>query len=160
MWTGPATLTGVATDTASTGLPATHTKASHSRTGQYCMLGHCTSDTGYSGFNSLIGLFLRCVASFKLFISINNIVTNRILTKFLLSCPSFTQIQLSPKYGRMPLPALSLWPSRQPYRPRVAGGRRGGGPSYVAPCSRNPPTGRRRRDSLISSRTKLFTIMY
>ena len=39
----------------------------------------------------------------------------------------------------MPLPALSLWPGRQPYRPRVVGGRRGGGPSSVAPRSRNPP---------------------
>ena len=29
----------------------------------------------------------------------------------------------------MPLPALSHWPGRQPYRPCVVGGRRGGGPS-------------------------------
>ena len=28
----------------------------------------------------------------------------------------------------MPLPALSLWPGRQPYRPRLVGGRRGCGP--------------------------------
>ena len=61
---------------------------------------------------------------------------------------SFTQC--SPTCGRMPLPSLSLWPGRQPYRPRLAGDRRGGGPSSVAPCSRNPPTGHR-RDSPISS---------
>ena len=55
----------------------------------------------------------------------------------------------------MPLPALSLWPGRQPYRykPRLVGGRRGGGPSSVAPRSRNPPI-RGRRDILIS--TSLF----
>ena len=41
----------------------------------------------------------------------------------------------------MPLPALTLWPGRQPCRPRLVDGRRGGGPSYVAPHSRNPPTG-------------------
>ena len=35
-------------------------------------------------------------------------------------------------------------------RPRLVGGRRGGGPSSVAPCSRNQPTGQR-RDSPISS---------
>ena len=50
----------------------------------------------------------------------------------------------------MPLPALSQWPGRQPCRPRLVDGRRGGGPSSVAPRSRNPPTGRR-RDSPISS---------
>ena len=55
---------------------------------------------------------------------------------------SFTQF--SPTCGRMPLPALSLWPGRQPCRPRLVDGRRGGGPSYVAPRSRNPPTGRHR----------------
>ena len=50
----------------------------------------------------------------------------------------------------MPLPALSLWPGRQPYsRPRLVDGRRGDGPSSVAPRSRNPLTGRR-RDSPIS----------
>ena len=42
------------------------------------------------------------------------------------SVVSFTQC--SPTCGRMPLPALSLWPGRQPYRPRLVGGRRGGGP--------------------------------
>ena len=47
------------------------------------------------------------------------------------SVVSFTQC--SPTCGRMPLPALSLWPGRQPYRPRLVGGRRGGGPSSVAP---------------------------
>ena len=52
--------------------------------------------------------------------------------------------------GRMPLPSLSLWPGRQPCRPRLVGDRRGGGPSSVAPRSRNPPTGHR-RDSPISS---------
>ena len=62
------------------------------------------------------------------------------------SVVSFTQC--SPTCGRMPLPALSLWPGRQPYMPRLVGGRRGGGPSSVAP--RSPPTGRR-RDSPISS---------
>ena len=50
----------------------------------------------------------------------------------------------------MPLPALPLWPGRQPYRPRLVGGRRGRGPSSVAPRSRSPPTGRL-RDSPISS---------
>ena len=61
---------------------------------------------------------------------------------------SFTQFV--PTCGRMPLPALSLWPGRQPCRPRLVDGRRGGGPSYVAPRIRNPPT-ERRRDSPISS---------
>ena len=61
---------------------------------------------------------------------------------------SFTH--LFPTCGRMPLPALSLWPGRQPCRPRLVDGTRGGGPSSVAPRSRNPPTGRR-RDSHISS---------
>ena len=61
---------------------------------------------------------------------------------------SFTQC--SPTCGRMPLPSLSLWPGRQPYRPRLVGDRRGGGPSSVAPRSRNPPTGHC-RDSPISS---------
>ena len=55
---------------------------------------------------------------------------------------SFTQF--SPTCGRMPLPALSLWPGRQPCRPRLVDGRRGGGPSSVAPRSRNPPNGRHR----------------
>ena len=64
------------------------------------------------------------------------------------SIVSFTQC--SPTCGRMPLPALSLWPGRQPYRPRLVGGRRGGGPSSVAPRSRNPLNGHR-RDSPISS---------
>ena len=64
------------------------------------------------------------------------------------SVVSFTQF--SSTCGRMPLPALSLWPGRQPYRPRLADGRRGGEPSSVAPRSRNPPTGRR-RDRHISS---------
>ena len=50
----------------------------------------------------------------------------------------------------MPLPTQSLWPGRQPCRPRLVDGRRGGGPSAVAPRSRNPPTGRR-QDSPISS---------
>ena len=40
---------------------------------------------------------------------------------------SFTQF--SPTCGHMPLPALSLWPGRQPCRPRLVDGRRGGGPS-------------------------------
>ena len=61
---------------------------------------------------------------------------------------SFTQF--SPTCGRMLLPALSLWPGRQPCRPRLVDDRRGGGPSSVAPHSRNPPTGRH-RDSPISS---------
>ena len=61
---------------------------------------------------------------------------------------SFTQC--SPSCGRMPLPALSLWPGRQPYRPSLVGGRRGSGPSSVAPRSRNPPNGRR-RDIPVSS---------
>ena len=61
---------------------------------------------------------------------------------------SFTQC--SPTCGCMPLPALSLWSGRQPYRPRLVGGRRRGGPSSVAPHSRIPPTGRR-RDSPFSS---------
>ena len=64
------------------------------------------------------------------------------------SVVSFTQF--SPTCRRMPLPALSLWPGRQPCRPRLVDGRRGGGPSSVAPRSRNPPTGHR-RDSPISS---------
>ena len=61
---------------------------------------------------------------------------------------SFTQF--FPTCGRMPLPALSLWPGRQPYRSRLLDGRLGCGPSYVAPRSRNPLTGRR-RDCPISS---------
>ena len=39
---------------------------------------------------------------------------------------------------------------RQQYRYRLVGGRRGGGPLFVSPRSRSPPTGRR-RDSPISS---------
>ena len=42
---------------------------------------------------------------------------------------SFTQC--SPKCGRMPLPALSLWLGRQPYRPRLVGDSSGGGPSSI-----------------------------
>ena len=38
-----------------------------------------------------------------------------------------------PTCGRMPLAALSLWPSRQPCRPSLVDDRRGGGPSSVAP---------------------------
>ena len=56
-----------------------------------------------------------------------------------------------PTCGRMPLPALSLWPGRQPCRPRLVDGRRGGGPSSVAPRSRNPPTERRRGGPSFSS---------
>ena len=55
-----------------------------------------------------------------------------------------------PTCGRMTLPALSLWPGRQSYRPRLLDDRRGGGPSPVALRRRNPPT-ERRRDSPISS---------
>ena len=55
-------------------------------------------------------------------------------THQLSSFVSFTQC--SPTCGRVPLPSLSLWPGRQPYRPRLVGDRRGGGPSYVAPRSR------------------------
>ena len=40
---------------------------------------------------------------------------------------SFTQFP--PTCGRMPLPALSLWPGRQQCRPRLVDGIRGGGPS-------------------------------
>ena len=61
---------------------------------------------------------------------------------------SFTQF--FPTCGHMPLSALSLWPGRQPCRPRLVDGRRGGGPTSVAPRSRNPPNGRH-RDSPISS---------
>ena len=42
---------------------------------------------------------------------------------------------------RMPLAALSLWPGRQPCRPRLVDGRRGGGPSAVSPRNHNPPNG-------------------
>ena len=66
------------------------------------------------------------------------------------SVVSFTQF--SPTCGRIPLPALSLWPGRQPCRPRLVDGRRGGGPSSVALRSRNPPTGRRRCSPISSSR--------
>ena len=62
---------------------------------------------------------------------------------------SFTQF--SPTCGRMPFPAMSLWPGHQPCRPRLVDGRRGGGPSSVAPRSRNPPTGRH-RDSPVFAR--------
>ena len=61
---------------------------------------------------------------------------------------SFTQC--FPTCGRMHLPALSLWPGRQPCRPHLVDGRRGVGPSSVATRSRNPPTGHC-RDSPISS---------
>ena len=61
---------------------------------------------------------------------------------------SFTQF--SPTCRRMTLAALSLWPGRQPCRPRLEDGRGGGGPSSVAHRSRNPPAGRH-RDSTISS---------
>ena len=66
------------------------------------------------------------------------------------SCSFVSFPQFSPTCGRMPLPALSLWPGRQPSRPRLVDGRRGGGPSSVVPRSRNPPTGRH-RDSHVSS---------
>ena len=72
-------------------------------------------------------------------------------TLYFASSSSFVSFtQLFPTCGRMPLPALSLWPGRQPCRPRLVDGRRRGGPSSVAPRSRNPSTGRR-RDSPISS---------
>ena len=61
----------------------------------------------------------------------------RMLLLLLLSCPSQ---HLFPTCGRMPLPSLSLWPGRQPCRPRLVDGRRGGGPSFLTPRSRNPPT--------------------
>ena len=60
-----------------------------------------------------------------------------------------------PTCGRMPLPALSLWPGRQSCRPRLVGDMRGGGPSSVTPCSRNPPTGRRRDSPISSSSTSV-----
>ena len=64
------------------------------------------------------------------------------------SVVSFTQC--SPTCGSHGFARLSLWPGRQPYRPRLVDGRRGGGPSSVAPRSRNPPT-MRHRDCPISS---------
>ena len=45
---------------------------------------------------------------------------------------SFTQF--SPTCGYMPLATLSLWPGRQPYRPRLVDGRRGGEPSSELPA--------------------------
>ena len=72
------------------------------------------------------------------------------ITKWVDSSSFVSFTQCSPTCGRMPLPSLSLWPGRQPCRPRLVGDRRGGGPSSVAPRSRNPPTGHR-RDSPISS---------
>ena len=57
-------------------------------------------------------------------------------TSILLSCPSDN---FFPICGRMPLPALSLWPGRQPCRPRLVDDRIGGGPSSVAPRCLNPP---------------------
>ena len=63
---------------------------------------------------------------------------------------SFTQS--SPTCGRIPLPALSLRPGRQPYRPRLLYCRRQER-RWTIVCgspSRNPPTGYR-RDSPISS---------
>ena len=69
---------------------------------------------------------------------------------YILSSSFVSFTQCYPTCRRMPLPALSLWPGRQPYRPRLVGDRRGGGPSSVASNSRNPPTGCR-RDSPISS---------
>ena len=74
----------------------------------------------------------------------------RMFTIFPTSSSFVSFTQFSPTFGRMLLPALSLWPGRQPCRPRLVDGRRGGGPSSVAPHSRNPPTGRH-RDSPISS---------
>ena len=38
-----------------------------------------------------------------------------------------------PTCGRMPSPAMSLWSGRQPYRPLIVDGRRGGVPLYIAP---------------------------
>ena len=73
------------------------------------------------------------------------------LLKFSCSSSVVSFTQCSPTCGNMPLPALSLWPGRQPYRPRLVVGRRGGGPSSVAPRSRNPPTGRRRESPISSS---------
>ena len=80
-----------------------------------------------------------------------NDMIQRVVVAGEVSSSSFVSFtQLFPTCGRMPLPALSLWPGRQPCRPRLVDGMRGGGPSSVAPRSRNPPTGRR-RDSPISS---------
>ena len=77
------------------------------------------------------------------------------------SVVSFTQF--SHAWGRMPLSALSLWPGRQPYRPRLVEGRRGGGPSSVAPRSGNPPTGRCRYSpisSLLSHGPPVYRYVY
>ena len=53
------------------------------------------------------------------------IETNTVRNSTTCSVVSFTQ--LSPTCGHMSLPAQSLWPGRQPYRPRLVGGRRGVG---------------------------------
>ena len=73
------------------------------------------------------------------------------INNFMVSGSSFVSFtQYFHTCGHMLLPALSLWPGRQPCRPRLVYDMRGGGPSYVAPHSCNPPTGRH-RDSPISS---------
>ena len=51
----------------------------------------------------------------------------------------------------MPLPALSQWPDRKPYTPRLVGGRRGGGHRLWLPAVAIHRLHGRRWDSLISS---------
>ena len=80
-------------------------------------------------------------------LSLNTKAIRRIVgVRWSSSFVSFTRFV--PTCGRIPLRALSLWPGHQPCRPRLVYGRRGGGPSPVAPRSRNPPTGRH-RDSVL-----------
>ena len=78
------------------------------------------------------------------------IFLNFLLFRYKTSSSFVSFTQFFPTCGRMSLPALSLWPGRLLCRPRLVDGRRGGGPSSVAPRSRNPPNGRR-RDCPISS---------
>ena len=80
----------------------------------------------------------------------DNIATSSSLVSFTQFFPLAGRART--RAGRMPLPALSLWPGRQLCRPRLVDGRRGGGPSSVAPRSRNPPTGRRRDRSEVRVR--------
>ena len=112
---------------------------------------------------SIVYVYINFVESDKLHYECNSIVLHREVlpaggqrtgatTWWTTSSFFFFRVlhTLFPTCGGMPLPALSMWPGRQLDMPRLVDFRGGGGPSSVAPRSRNPPTGRR-RDSPISS---------
>ena len=90
----------------------------------------CCSYSGSARVVSAYAVALQNVCDYIYFKETLSLLFFRVLHTFPPTC------------GRMPLPALSLWPGRQQCRPRPVDSRRGGGPSSVAPRSRNPPTER------------------